>query len=255
MWLDNADPFGHSALVADVDPLSPYVPLVPHERVEQLRRWHEEVSESLHRSGPHDVDYLGLRVHVPAEVFPPTPVSDLLGRVVLSTVQPGQRVLDMGCGSGANAILAAQHTDDVVAVDVNPHAVSAAAANAASNGVGDRVRCAVSDLFERVEGLFDVIVFDPPFRWFAPRDLLERAITDENYETLGRFITEAPRRLREKGCILLFFGTSGDVGHLDALTRHAGFVVQSIAERTLDVRGESTTYFVRRLVETPDVGP
>ncbi len=159
----------------------------------------------------------------------------------------------MGCGSGANAILAAQRTDDVVAVDVNPHAVSAAAANAANNGVAERVRCAVSDLFEHVEGLFDVIVFDPPFRWFAPRDLLERAITDENYETLGRFIAEAPRRLREHGCILLFFGTSGDVGHLDALTRHAGFVVQTIAERTRDVRGESTTYFVRRLVNTVDL--
>ncbi|MGB8861053.1 MAG: methyltransferase, partial [Ilumatobacteraceae bacterium] len=247
--------FGHHALVAGIDPHSPYVPMVASERVEQLRRWHDEVSESLHRSAPHDVDYLGLRLHVPAEVFPPTPVSDLLGRVVMSTVRSGHRVLDMGCGSGANAILAAQRTDDVVAVDVNPHAVAAAAANARNNGVGDRVRCAVSDVFERVNGLFDVIVFDPPFRWFAPRDLLERAITDENYETLGRFITEAPRHLRENGCILLFFGTSGDVGHLDALTRRARYVVQTVAERTRDVRGESTTYFVRRLAQPLDVAP
>ena len=241
--------------LAGIDDHSPYVPLVPRERVEQLRRWHEEVSDSLHRSGPHDVDYLGLRLHVPAEVFPPTPTSDLLGRVVISTVQSGHRVLDMGSGSGANAILAAQRADDVVAVDVNPRAVSATAANAANNGVGDRVRCAVSDLFDCVDGQFDVIVFDPPFRWFAPRDLLERAITDEDYEALGRFMIEAPRYLRENGCVLLFFGTSGDAEHLDALTQRARFAVQTVAERTLDVRGESTTYFVRRLIQPLDVAP
>jgi release factor glutamine methyltransferase len=173
----------------------------------------------------------------------------------MSSVQSSHRVLDMGCGSGANAILAAQRTDDVVAVDVNPHAVSATAVNAAKNGVGDRVRCAVSDLFERVDGLFDVIVFDPPFRWFAPRDMLERAITDENYETLGRFLAEAPRHLSEDGCVLLFFGTSGDVAHLEALTQRARFGAQTVAERTQEVRGESTRYFVRRLVQPLDLAP
>jgi release factor glutamine methyltransferase len=247
--LTSAFSLGNLRFVAGLNDHPPYVPLVPHERVEQLRRWHNEVSESLHKSGPQDVEYLGLRLHVPAEVFAPTPMSDLLGRAVVSTVQSGHRVLDMGCGSGANAILAAQRTDDVVAVDVNPRAVSATAANAVHNGVGDRVRCAVSDLFERVDGLFDVIVFDPPFRWFAPRDMLERAITDENYETLGRFITEAPQYLSENGCVVLFFGTSGDVGHLDALTQRARFGAHTVAERTRDIRGESTTYFVRRLVD------
>ena len=116
--------------LANNDDPPPYVPLVRHDRVERLRRWHEEVSESLHGMGPHDVEYLGLRLHVPAEVFPPTPTSDLLGRLVTSTVQAGHRVLDMGCGSGANAILAAQRTDEVVAVDINPNAVAATAANA-----------------------------------------------------------------------------------------------------------------------------
>ena len=224
-----------------------YRPRVSAARVEELRRWHEETSTALHGLGAHDVDYLGLHLHVPEHVFPPTPTSDLLGTQVRASVRPGDRVLDMGCGAGANAILAAQVTDEVVAVDVNPHAVAATAANAERNGVGARIRCVESDLFDAVDGTFDVIVIDPPFRWFAPTDLLERAIADEGYRSLARFLTEAPGRLRPGGAVLLFFGTSGDVDHLDALIDEAGLTSETQVERTMPVRGEDTTYFVRAL--------
>lgn len=153
----------------------------------------------------------------------------------------------MGCGAGANAILAAQLTDEVVAVDVNPHAVAATVGNAVRNGVGGRVRALESDVFDRVDGDFDVIVIDPPFRWFAPRDLLERAFADENYQTLGRFVAGVRERLRPGGEVLLFFGASGDVAHLDQLLERAGLTWEVIAERTIQVRDEDTTYFVRRV--------
>jgi release factor glutamine methyltransferase len=224
-----------------------YVPKMAPERIEQLRRWHDEASQALHQLGAHDVEYLGLRLHVPDQVFPPTPTSDLLGREVIARVQPSHRVLDMGCGAGANAILAAKNADEVVAVDINPHAVAATAANAERNGVAAKVRCTESDLFANVEGDFDVVVIDPPFRWFAPRDLLERAVADENYQTLGRFVAEVGSHLRPDGCVLLFFGTSGDVSHLDALIADASLHTTTIATRTIHVRGEDATYFVRRI--------
>lgn len=66
--------------------MSDYVPMVDPERIDELRRWHEDTSKALHRLGAHDVDYLGLRLHVPEHVFPPTPTSDLLGREVLAHV-------------------------------------------------------------------------------------------------------------------------------------------------------------------------
>ena len=153
----------------------------------------------------------------------------------------------MGCGAGANAILAARHTSHVVAVDINPVAIEAARTNAERNGVADRIRFAVSDLFDSIDGDFDLIVFDPPFRWFRARNLLERAFTDENYGTLTRFMAEAPTRLRTAGEILLFFGTSGDVAYLDELVDNNGLTSTTIAERSLHVRGEMTTYFVRRI--------
>ncbi|MCP3856723.1 MAG: methyltransferase [Actinomycetia bacterium] len=231
-----------------------YHPQLSPDRIEQLRQWHERASDALHALGAHDVEYLGLDLQIPEQVFLPTPTSDLLGHQVRERVKPGQRVLDMGCGAGANAILAAQITNDVVAVDVNPFAVEATSANAERNGVGDRVNAHHSDVFDQVSGEFDVIVFDPPFRWFPPRDLLERACTDEDYRSLGRFMNDVPSRLRPDGEVLLFFGASGDVGHLDRLIDGAGFIAELIAERTIDVRGEDTSYFVRSLT-APDSPP
>jgi release factor glutamine methyltransferase len=224
-----------------------YRSTLPPERIEELRRWHEDASAELHARGDVDVEYLGLRLHVPAVVFGPTPTSDLLGREVQRHVRAGQRVLDMGCGAGANALIAAQITDQVVAVDLNPHAVVATAANSQVNGLAERVECRESDVFSAVEGDFDVIVIDPPFRWFAPRDLLERAFADENYVTLGRFMAEVGDRLRPGGVVLLFFGSTGDVAHLDALIAAAALSSETIAERTISARGGQATYAVRRL--------
>jgi release factor glutamine methyltransferase len=227
--------------------VSEYRPTLPPERIEELRRWHEDASAELHALGAHDVEYLGLRLHVPEHVFPPTPTSDLLGEEMRRHVQPGHRVLDMGCGAGANALLAAQITDQVVAVDLNPHAVVATAVNAEANGLASRVECRESDVFSDVEGDFDLIVIDPPFRWFAARDVLELAFADENYATLGRFVAEVGERLRPGGVVLLFFGSTGDVAHLDALIAAAALSSETIAERTISTRGGEATYVVRLL--------
>jgi release factor glutamine methyltransferase len=112
-----------------------YVPRVSAECVEQLRRWHDHVSSELHARPTVDMEYLGLQLHVPHGVFAPTPTSDLLGNLVTDHAAPSLRMLDMGCGAGANAILAAKTGATVLAVDVNPAAVEASRANAARNGV------------------------------------------------------------------------------------------------------------------------
>ena len=88
--------------------------------------------------GERPIEYLGLSLVVPPHVFPPAPMSGLLGEAVLDEVRDDDRVLDMGTGSGVNAILAASRSTDVLGVDVNPHAVRAAVDNAACLGVAYR---------------------------------------------------------------------------------------------------------------------
>ncbi|WP_089021103.1 RsmD family RNA methyltransferase [Micromonospora coriariae] len=42
----------------------------------------------------------------------------------------------------------------------------------------ERVDARQSDVFSAVDGDFDLIIFDPPFRWSAPRDLLRDVVKD-----------------------------------------------------------------------------
>lgn len=152
-------------------------------------------------SGPTGNGRPTFSIVVPPEVMPVTPVSHLLllGEAVLAEAQSGDRILDTGTGSGINAILAASKGTDVLAVDINPRAVEAARANAERNGVADRMEVRNSDVFSDVAGTFDLIVFDPPFRWLRPRDLLEAAMTDEGYQAMTRFFRQARWYLTSRG--------------------------------------------------------
>ena len=232
--------------------MSSYRPRMSPERAEQLRRWHEDASAELRERGDGDVEYLGLRLYVPATVFPPAPMSKLLGRAVLGEATDSDRVLDMGTGCGVNAILAAGTAREVVAVDLNPDAVAAAKENCRRHGVDDRVECRVGDLFGPTDGSFDLIVFDPPFRWFAPDTLLEMAFADEDYSTLTTFFEHVGDHLSPRGRVLLFFGTTGDLEYLDELTAGAALRSEVIATRALGHDDGVEEYFVFRL--TPDTG-
>lgn len=74
------------------------------------------------------------------------------------------RAVDIGCGSGAGAILTAlaRPQAEVLAVDINPSALRLARINAALAGA-DNVRCRHSDLLNDVEGEFDLILANPPY--------------------------------------------------------------------------------------------
>jgi release factor glutamine methyltransferase len=222
-----------------------YRPRVSLEYAEQIRRWHER-SYALAQAEAGEgrvFEHLGRTITVPPDVQPITGMAHLLGQAVLDEVRPGDRVLDMGTGSGVNAILAADRAASVLAVDVNPSAVAAARANAAANGVAVEVR--ESDVFSAVDGAFDLIVFDPPFRWFAPRSPLEAATTDEDYGALTRFFAEVDDHLAPGGRILLFFGTSGDIAYVRELT--ARFETETLAGERLTRDGWDVDYFTFRL--------
>ncbi len=81
--------------------------------------------------------------------------------------QPGLRVLDYGCGSGILAIGAALHgATDIDAVDIDPAAVQATAANAQANGV--TLRSGLPELARGPYGVLLANILATPLQLLAP---------------------------------------------------------------------------------------
>ncbi|MEI7637012.1 MAG: 50S ribosomal protein L11 methyltransferase [Syntrophus sp. (in: bacteria)] len=100
---------------------------------------------------------------IPQAVHMPPPSSIELARLL--DVQPGESVLDLGCGSGLLSIAAAKlGARQVIATDVDPAARAAARQNARINGLESRIELREGSWFEAVgeKELFDVIVGTPP---------------------------------------------------------------------------------------------
>ena len=229
---------------------SGYRPTVSRDYAQQIKHWHEQTYQRARIRGESTYQYLGLTLEVPADVMPITPLSELLGTVVLNEVESNDRVLDMGTGSGVNAILAATKSQHVLAVDINPHAVEAARRNAIRNRVADRVDVRHSDVYSAVEGKFDLVIFDPPSRWFAPRDLLEMASTDVDYCALTTFVRGLNKFLNVDGRALIFFGTSGDLGYLHQLLLEERYVFEVLSKREVQKGDQYVTYFTHRITRS-----
>ena len=75
-----------------------------------------------------------------------------------SMVKGGERVLDIGTGSGILAIAALKlGADSAEGVDIDPVAVRTAGENAALNGVQDKLTVLVGDLSDKASGKYDII--------------------------------------------------------------------------------------------------
>lgn len=89
------------------------------------------------------------------------PDSHWLARAAIR--RPFGSALDLCTGSGVHALLAASHSQRVLAVDINPRAASCARFNVQASGAAN-IEVAAGDLFEPVRGeRFDFITANPPF--------------------------------------------------------------------------------------------
>ena len=103
-------------------------------------------------------------------------------RAAAASYARGRRVMDACCHTGGFGIHAARAgAGSVLCVDASAHALRAVAANAALNGVADRVSTAEANVFdllrayERAKEKFGLIVLDPP-AFAKSRTALEGAI-------------------------------------------------------------------------------
>lgn len=145
-------------------------------------------------------------------------------------VPAGARVLDVGTGTGIQALFAAGRASHVVATDINPAAVRCAEHNARLNGARN-VEVRVGDLFEPVAGmLFDFIVWLPPSFFFEPRTPAEAAfMCGPRGELLTRFCEGVGAHLAPGGRIQFSCVDRTHQFLLPLLERH-GFRLRKILE-------------------------
>jgi release factor glutamine methyltransferase len=93
----------------------------------------------------------------------------------------GGRIVDVGTGSGciALALAAALPEATVLGVDISPDALALARENAARVGLADRVTFLESDLLERVDGPFGLMVANLPYIPSADVPGLQREVLFE----------------------------------------------------------------------------
>ena len=131
-------------------------------------------------------------------------------------IREGQRVLEIGTGSGLISMYASLLTDDVTATDINYNALELAERNFKLNNI-DTIRLEFGDMFEPVKNeKFDVILFNTPY---LPTDSDDIIDGDLNYafdgglngrKVIDRFIEEAPNHLNDKGIVQMIQSSLSD---------------------------------------------
>lgn len=126
------------------------------------------------------------------------------------------RVLDLCTGSGAIAISVKKYVPncEVVAVDISKGALEVAKRNAKQNDTD--ITWILSNLFEKIEGCFDVIVSNPPYIKKKIIKTLDKQVQcepilaldggEDGLEFYQTIIKQAPDYLNENGKLFLEIG-------------------------------------------------
>jgi len=108
-------------------------------------------------------NFMGLDFNVSPDVLVPRPDTEILVEEVLKDLHDGMRILDMCTGSGCILLSLLKYSNDCegTGVDISPKALEIARINAEKLGI--RATFLESDLFNKVEGKFDILVSNPPY--------------------------------------------------------------------------------------------
>jgi len=165
--------------------------------------------------------FAGLPFHVDERVLiPRSPFAELIGQRFQPWIQPGgvRRILEIGTGSGCIAVALARAFPDsrVTATDISVDALAVAARNVERHAVGDRVTLVQADLFAGIDGLFDLIVSNPPYvpeadmPTFPPEYRHEPIVAlvsgTDGMETPARILHHAARFMTPQGWLALEVG-------------------------------------------------
>ena len=110
-------------------------------------------------------DFMGLTFRVNENVLIPRQDTEILVEEILRDMHGGMRILDVCTGSGCILISLLNYSNECqgVGVDLSKEALEIARENAAKLIPEEDCTFIESDLLEKVEGKFDIVVSNPPY--------------------------------------------------------------------------------------------
>jgi len=150
----------------------------------------------------------GLRIEVCKNVYDPREDSYMLAEAVERFAFG--KVLDLGTGTGIQGITAAKKGCPVVFADISEAAIRCARKNAYLNSVKSELEFVQSEMFSKISGTFDTIIFNPPY--LPEEEAVDRYSSLENTNLFGgadgrrlidRFLLEYNKFLNANGIALL----------------------------------------------------
>lgn len=197
-------------------------------------------------------EFMGINFYVNSNVLIPRQDTETLVEEALKRVYPGMKVLDMCTGSGCILISILKNVVDVegYGYDISKQALIVAKENAKRNEVSAVFER--SNLFEAVEGTFDVIVSNPPYirtedivtlmpevAQFEPIEALDGK--EDGLYFYRKMVKDAKEHLAPGGVMLFEIGYDQGKDVSDMM-RYAGYqnvkVIQDLAHKDRVVVGE-----------------
>lgn len=213
--LDTLDPYLDSVLLEDEK--QAVLDLIERRVVERI-----PVAYLTNQAWQGEFDfYVDERVIVPRSF-----IHELLGEALAPWIEYDElvhRALDLCTGSGTLAIQMAHHYPDaeIDAVDISLDALEVAAINVEDYGLEERINLVHTDLFEGLEGTYDLIVSNPPYVDAESVDALPEEYLHEPELALGsgedgldatrQILLHAAKYLNPKGVLLVEIGHNRDV--------------------------------------------
>jgi release factor glutamine methyltransferase len=172
-----------------------------------------------------------LALETSEDVYEPAEDSVLLAE---SAMISGGTLLDVGTGTGLQALSLARFAEHVSGVDINPKAVELAKRNASANGIRN-ADFWLSDLFSNVKGRFDTIIFNPPYLPGEPVDMQDRALAGggDGTEIINSFIDGVGAHMRHEGRVMLLVSSLNDIRSVKDRLASRGFVPEIIATKKM----------------------
>ena len=164
--------------------------------------------------------------------------------------KPVKTVLELGTGSGVIAVTLACAWKEVqvTAVDISEDALLLAQINAEKFNVENKIQFLKSDWFENVEGIFDMIISNPPYIGWVEQDKISAEVKKydpeialfagyDGFDAYKKIIPSLSKFLNKEGLVVLEIGASQSSQVKDIMNSSGFFDVEILKDLSGKERG------------------